>query len=171
MADYSRLRLARQLRGLVRITTRSRREHLPQSFVFTATQSGNQHMTKLKIIGAACLVAALATASPAMARGGHMGGGHMGGGGFHGGSHFAGGGFRGGRGGFGPGIAAGVIAGAAIGGLGYGYYGNSYAYDNGDNYAYGDNYAPAPYQYNNSGFVCQPGTYFRGEDGRTHLCQ
>jgi hypothetical protein len=171
MADYSQLRFARQLRGMVRITTRLRREHLPQSFVFTATQSGNQHMTKLKIIGAACLVAALAAASPAMARGGHMGGGHMGGGhmggAFHGGgSHFAGGGFRGGRGGFGPGIAAGVLAGAAIGGLGYGYYGDSYAYD------YGDNYAPAPYYYNNSnGFVCQPGTYFRGEDGRTHLCQ
>ena len=90
-----------------------------------------------------------------------MGGGH---GAFHGGSHFAGGGFR--HGGFGPGIAAGVIAGAALGGLGYGYYGDSYAYD------YGDNYAPAPYYYgNNNGFVCQPGTYFRGEDGRTHLCQ
>jgi hypothetical protein len=150
------------------ITTRLRREHLLRRFVFFATQSGNQHMTKLKIISAACLVAALAAASPAMARGGHMGGGHMGGGhmsgAFHGGgSHFAGGGFRGGRGGFGPGIAAGVITGAAIGGLGY--YGDSYAYD------YGDNYAPAPYYYNNNGFVCQPGTYFRGEDGRTHLCQ
>jgi hypothetical protein len=123
-------------------------------------------MTNVKIIGAACLAAVLATASPAMARGGgHMGGGHMGGGGFHGGSHFAGGGFHGGRGGFGPGIAAGVLAGAAIGGLGYGYYGDSYAYD------YGDNYAPAPDYYNNNGFVCQPGTYFRGEDGRRHLCQ
>ena len=23
----------------------------------------------------------------------------------------------------------------------------------------------------NQGFVCQPGTYFQGEDGRRHLCQ
>jgi hypothetical protein len=29
------------------------------------------------------------------------------------------------------------------------------------------------YQYPSygQGFVCQPGTYFRGEDGRQHLCQ
>jgi hypothetical protein len=139
-------------------------------------------MMKFKTIGAAALAIALAAASPAMARGGHGGGGgHMGGGGgahfagggFHGGgAHFAGGGFRGGgfhRGGFGPGIAAGVIAGAAIGGLGYygGYpdYGNSYAYD------YDNGYAPAQNYYGNNDFVCQPGTYFRGEDGRRYLCQ
>jgi hypothetical protein len=24
---------------------------------------------------------------------------------------------------------------------------------------------------NPNGFVCQPGTWFRGEDGRNHLCQ
>ena len=29
----------------------------------------------------------------------------------------------------------------------------------------GDNYARL------NGFVCTPGTYFRGEDGRRHLCQ
>jgi hypothetical protein len=143
-------------------------------------------MTKLRVLGAACLAVALAAASPAMARGGgHMGGGHMGGGhmgGAHfgaahvgGGAHFAAGGVRGGafhggfhRRGFGPGIAAGVVAGAALGGLGYygGYtpYGDSYAYD------YDDGYAPAPY-YNNGQFVCQPGTYFVGEDGLRHLCQ
>jgi hypothetical protein len=58
------------------------------------------------------------------------------------------------------GTAAG-IAGAAIGTAGAiaaapfrdPYY-NSYAYD-----------------YNPNGFVCQPGTWFRGEDGRRHLCQ
>jgi hypothetical protein len=168
MTNYSRLRFGRPSRGThynaFTSGTFARADRFP------CNQSGEQSMTNFKIIGAACLVAALAAASPAMARGGHMGGGHMGGGhmggAFHGGgSHFAGGGFRGGRGGFGPGIAAGVVAGAALGGLGYGYYGDSYAYD------YGDNYAPAPYYYNNNGFVCQPGTYFRGEDGRTHLCQ
>lgn len=30
-------------------------------------------------------------------------------------------------------------------------------------------YGTQPYYGN--GFVCQPGTYFRGEDGRQHLCQ
>jgi hypothetical protein len=66
-----------------------------------------------------------------------------------------------------------------IGG-GYGYYGGGYApgyYD--DSYAYD---APTAYDngtyggYDNgyatrNGFVCQPGTWFRGEDGRRHLCQ
>ena len=40
-----------------------------------------------------------------------------------------------------------------------------------DTYAYNDRY----YGYNgygyNSGFVCQPGTMFIGEDGRRHICQ
>jgi hypothetical protein len=45
---------------------------------------------------------------------------------------------------------------------GYGY-DNSYGYDNG--YGYDDGYA------RRNGFVCQPGTWFRGEDGRRHLCQ
>lgn len=64
-----------------------------------------------------------------------------------------------------------MIAGAALGagtgyygGYGPGYYDDSYAYDNGY-----DGYAPAPYVAN--GFVCQPGTWFRGEDGRRHICQ
>jgi hypothetical protein len=39
----------------------------------------------------------------------------------------------------------------------------SYAYDNG--YGYDNGYA------RRNGFVCQPGTWFRGEDGRRHLCQ
>ena len=41
-----------------------------------------------------------------------------------------------------------------------------------------DPYARAPYardsyayERNPNGFVCQPGTYFRSEDGRRHLCQ
>ena len=40
---------------------------------------------------------------------------------------------------------------------------DSYAYDNG--YGYDNGYAAR------NGFVCQPGTWFRGEDGRRHLCQ
>jgi hypothetical protein len=131
-------------------------------------------MTKFKALSAICLATALAVASPAMARG--IGGGaHFAAGGAHfagGGAHFGGGGFRGGGyrgGGIGPGIAAGVVAGAALGaatGYGYygapGYYGDSYAYDN----SYGGGYYNDP-----NGFVCQPGTWFRGADGRPHLCQ
>jgi hypothetical protein len=56
--------------------------------------------------------------------------------------------------------------------LGAGYYGgygrgydNSYAYDNGYDGGYDNGYAAR------NGFVCQPGTVFRGEDGRPHLCQ
>ena len=33
---------------------------------------------------------------------------------------------------------------------------------------YRDSYA---YERNPNGFVCQPGTWFRGEDGRRHPCQ
>lgn len=65
--------------------------------------------------------------------------------------------------------AAGAIAGGAVGTAGaiatapfqkrsYGY--NSYAY-NGNATSFN-----GP-----SGFVCQPGTWFRGEDGRRHICQ
>jgi hypothetical protein len=51
-----------------------------------------------------------------------------------------------------------------------GYYNNgygSYAYDTGPGYGpnYDNNYARL------NGFVCTPGTWFRGEDGRQHLCQ
>jgi hypothetical protein len=47
---------------------------------------------------------------------------------------------------------------------------DSYAYDNGGygngyDRAYDDSYAAR------NGFVCRPGTMFRGEDGRPHLCQ
>jgi hypothetical protein len=139
--------------------------------------SGETVMTRFGTIGAACLAVALAASSPALAQGVHGAG--RGGAGFHaGGGHFAGGGmrgggFRGGRGGgFGPGLAAGAIAGAVIGGAAYGgygygpgYYDDSYAYDNGYGAPYDDGYAVR------NAFVCQPGTWFRGEDGRPHLCQ
>jgi hypothetical protein len=47
---------------------------------------------------------------------------------------------------------------------------DSYAYDNGyhggyGQYGYNDSYAAR------NGFVCQPGTWFKGDDGRRHLCQ
>jgi len=42
-------------------------------------------------------------------------------------------------------------------------YDNGYGYDNG--YRYDAGYA------RRNGFVCQPGTWFRGEDGRRHICQ
>jgi hypothetical protein len=131
-------------------------------------------MTKLKMLGAACVSLAL-VATPALAR--PVGAAHF----SNGGAHFAGGHFHGGgfRHGFGPGIAAGVIAGAALGGYGYydgygpGYYADSYAYD--DGYDSSPGYVAGPtydsdYARRN-GFVCQPGSLFRGEDGRTHLCQ
>jgi hypothetical protein len=41
---------------------------------------------------------------------------------------------------------------------------NSYAYYNGP-MGYGQSYAQR------NGFVCQPGTWFKGEDGRRHICQ
>jgi hypothetical protein len=48
---------------------------------------------------------------------------------------------------------------------GPGYYDNSYAYDNGYGGGYDNGHAAQ------NGFVCQPGTVFRGEDGRRYLCQ
>ena len=59
----------------------------------------------------------------------------------------------------GPVDAAAGIAGAAVGtaaAIATAPFRGSYAYDNG---------------YRRNGFVCQPGTWFRGEDGRRHLCQ
>jgi hypothetical protein len=41
---------------------------------------------------------------------------------------------------------------------------NSYAYANGP-MGYSQSYAER------NGFVCQPGTWFKGEDGRRHICQ
>lgn len=57
-------------------------------------------------------------------------------------------------------VAAGVVGGA-IGTAGA----IATAPFRGGVYAYND-----PYRYN-SGFVCQPGTTFIGQDGRRHICQ
>jgi hypothetical protein len=73
--------------------------------------------------------------------------------------------------GFWPGdVAAGVVGGAVAtaGAIATAPFRNdSYAYYNGPAYGpgYNDSYGAR------NGFVCQPGTWFRGEDGRRHLCQ
>src|SRR4051812_49408122 len=71
--------------------------------------------------------------------------------------------------GFWPGeVAAGVVGGAigTAGAIATAPLRDSYAYDNGGYYpGYDNSYAAR------NGFVCQPGTFFRGEDGRRHLCQ
>ena len=56
---------------------------------------------------------------------------------------------------------AGVVgAGAYYGGAGpYAYYGTGYGYNGWNDYAA------------RNGIVCQPGTYFRGQDGMQHVCQ
>jgi len=64
-------------------------------------------------------------------------------------------------------VGAGVVgAGAYYAGRGYyggggpyAYYGTGYGYTGWDDYAA------------RNGFVCRPGTWFRGEDGLQHLCQ
>ncbi len=64
---------------------------------------------------------------------------------------------------------AGAIAGGAVntaGAIATAPFRDSYAYAPG----YDGSYAGQSYAQRN-GFVCQPGTYFRGEDGRRHLCQ
>jgi hypothetical protein len=70
--------------------------------------------------------------------------------------------------GFWPGELAAGVVGGAIGTAGA----IATAPFRNDAYAYNDGYYGRPYYggYNN-GFVCQPGTLFRGEDGRRHICQ
>jgi hypothetical protein len=73
--------------------------------------------------------------------------------------------------GFWPGdVAAGVVAGA-VGTAGAiataPFRANSYAYDNSHPGWNGNNESYAA----RNGFVCQPGTWFKGEDGRRHICQ
>jgi len=79
-------------------------------------------------------------------------------------------------------VAAGVVGGAigtAAAIATAPFRGDSYAYYNDDSYGYYNNgyrggphqrYAPQRYAAR-SGFVCQPGTWFKGEDGRRHICQ
>jgi len=76
--------------------------------------------------------------------------------------------------GFWPTDVAGDVAGAAIGTAGaiatapFRTMDNSYAYDNNgwDNRGWDTRtYAQR------NGFVCTPGTWFKGEDGRRHICQ
>ena len=63
--------------------------------------------------------------------------------------------------------AAGAIATAPFRGNSYAYYDGRYddGYNNGYATRYDDGYAARNW------FVCQPGTWFRGEDGRRHICQ
>ena len=75
--------------------------------------------------------------------------------------------------------AVGAIATAPFRHDAYAY--NAYAYDNGDRYYMNDGQKEAmsggsrygnPYSYAApNGFVCQPGTLVRMEDGQRHLCQ
>jgi len=64
-------------------------------------------------------------------------------------------------------VGAGVVgAGAYYAGRGYYGGGGPYAsYGSGYGYSGSDDYATR------NGFVCRPGTWFRGEDGLQHLCQ
>ena len=83
---------------------------------------------------------------------------------------------------YGPGdVAAGVVggalgvAGAAVGTAGAiataPFRGNSYAYYNGYNNGWYDNGWNRQAYGQRNGFTCTPGTWFRGDDGRRHLCQ
>jgi hypothetical protein len=67
--------------------------------------------------------------------------------------------------GFWPGDVAAGVVGGAIGTAGAiatsPFRGDSYAYSG----RYNDSYAAR------NGFVCQPGAWFKGEDGRRHICQ
>jgi hypothetical protein len=62
---------------------------------------------------------------------------------------------------------AGAIATAPFHGDSYAYYNDGY--NNGWN-GYNNGWQGQTYAERN-GFVCQPGTWFKGEDGRRHICQ
>jgi hypothetical protein len=72
--------------------------------------------------------------------------------------------------GFWPADVAADVVGGAVGAAGAiataPFRNDSYAYDN-DGYRGGYNQSWAA----RNGFVCQPGTWFKGEDGRRHICQ
>ncbi|MES2195685.1 MAG: hypothetical protein V4517_14800 [Pseudomonadota bacterium] len=71
--------------------------------------------------------------------------------------------------GFWPADAAAGVAGAAIGTAGAiataPFRGDPNAYYNNGDRGWSQSYAER------NGFVCQPGTWFRGQDGRQHICQ
>ena len=70
--------------------------------------------------------------------------------------------------GFWPGEVAAGVVGGAIGTAGA----IATAPFRNDSYAYNDGYySHRTYRGYNNGFVCEPGTMFRGEDGRRHICQ
>jgi hypothetical protein len=103
-------------------------------------------MTKLKFLGAVAVLSTMMVA-PAMAQQAYYRG--------HDGYRDRG-----------PVDAAAGIVGAAVGtaaAIATAPLRGSYAY--GSDYGYDEGYA------RRNGFVCQPGTWFRGEDGRRHLCQ
>jgi hypothetical protein len=83
-----------------------------------------------------------------------------------------------GRTGFWPTDVAAGVAGAAVGTAAAiatapaRAWDNSYAYDDSWDHRGWDNRGWDNRTYGQrNGFVCTPGTYFRGEDGRPHLCQ
>lgn len=80
--------------------------------------------------------------------------------------------------GFWPTDVAGDVAGAAIGTAGaiasapFRAWDNSYAYDNSwDNRGWNNRGWDTRTYAQRNGFVCTPGTWFKGEDGRRHICQ
>lgn len=77
--------------------------------------------------------------------------------------------------GFWPADAAANVVGGAVNTAGAiataPFRGDSYAYNNGNpNNGWDNGWAGQTYAQRN-GFVCQPGTWFKGADGRRHICQ
>lgn len=82
------------------------------------------------------------------------------------------------RTGFWPTDVAAGVAGAAIGTAGaiatapFRAWDNSYAYDNSwDNRGWDNRGWDTRTYAQRNGFVCTPGTWFKGDDGRQHICQ
>ncbi|MDA9424048.1 MULTISPECIES: hypothetical protein [Bradyrhizobium] len=81
------------------------------------------------------------------------------------------------RTGFWPTDVAAGVAGAAIGTAGaiatapFRGWDNSYAYDNSWDRGWNNRGWDTRTYAQRNGFVCTPGTWFKGEDGRRHICQ
>lgn len=81
------------------------------------------------------------------------------------------------RTGFWPTDVAAGVAGAAIGTAGaiatapFRAWDNSYAYDNSWDRGWDNRGWDTRTYAQRNGFVCTPGTWFKGEDGRRHICQ